>query len=639
MVSLSTAIASFPPALHASKIRFGLKGFPDGVNIVAMTPPFDLKPDESGSWFPKPGDGGLVTGLSPLSDPDDVWLSLRRQKLEPGQKEVEKKLNQNRAENVTKAYVDRLEFSDDVLKGFYHGVSNGRLWPLFHNYPKGCVAVENRTMQNYWQNYVEVNRAFAEEAFNNKNSWEFFNDYHFMLAPEMLRQQALRGHKDEKIAYYHHIPFPDMSILGLFPHAEELVKGLLGADLVGFQVPAYTTNFLKAVTEIFGHQAKVVNQQPALNQKGSPVKQNGVPLIESADVIYQGRRIHVGSYPFGLSRQAMQTKLKTIEKLREQLPTRDEFVDHLLRNFLSREHTPEALASLPNSPRQIGRLGVSVERMDYSKGILMHLKTIENLLDRDLQNKRQNPDYEFQYIGKSTFLQVAVIGNRSELQSYTDLQNEVKQKARQINEKFSRYSPRDGHGKLLWQPVALITQAVPNAMVLRLYQDADFALVTPHMDGMNVVAKEVAWVQDPALRLNPCLLIVSNNPGVTQQWEQNGALDSDSPFKIDYNPVQLYPQSLRKDGVSPSTIKQAEIAEDDRAAKDAADAIEAAFGLPPDEQWAYMNRLKQDVEAHPVEEWAAQLSNDFKQAAKNRNGLDALKFSANPFAASKRLVA
>ncbi|GAB6147653.1 bifunctional alpha,alpha-trehalose-phosphate synthase (UDP-forming)/trehalose-phosphatase [Stetteria hydrogenophila] len=267
----------------------------------------------------------------------------------------------------------------------------------------------------------------------------WIHDYHLMLLPEMLRREL---GEDASIGFFLHIPFPSSEIFKLLPWRTEILQGILGADLVGFHSYDYVRHFLSAVRSLLGLE-------------------NALGRIR-----FNGRIVLVDAFPMGIDFDGFTSAL-----------ARDE-VREKKRKY---ERIFEGL-----------HLILSVDRLDYTKGIPQRLKAYRVFLEK-------NPDY----IGKIVLV-LLVSPSRTGVREYVKLKREIDKLVGEINGKFST---------LNWNPIVYIYKYVPSEDLLALYQVADIALITPLRDGMNLVAKEyVAAKAD-----GNGVLILSENAGAAEE--------------------------------------------------------------------------------------------------------------------------
>ena len=315
----------------------------------------------------------------------------------------------------------RVWLSDDEVAGYYEGFANSALWPLCHLLTQHF---EPRTES--WESYRTVNdrfaRAVAEEVEDGTNATVWVQDYHFALVPAALRALV----PGIFVHQFWHIPFPPRDVFRLMPlgMATSLVRGLLGNDLLEFQTDRYARNFLDCVEE----------------------------LIPDAEVNADRVRVRIGDREVAVGAFPISIDVGEYERL-------------------ARRPEAELLASrLRERYAADGRqLAVSVDRVDYTKGIPERLRGLERLWE-------QNPGMR----EKVTFLFVAT-PSRTGIRAYQDLDETVKEGVRAINARFRTPG---------WTPVVLIAENVGADRLAGLYRAADLCIVSSLQDGMNLVAKE-----------------------------------------------------------------------------------------------------------------------------------------------------
>jgi len=300
---------------------------------------------------------------------------------------------------------------------YYLGFSNQFLWPLCHLRPD-----LTRVRSRYWERYRRVNRRFAEAVLDEVKGSDaavWFQDYHLALAPEFVRSRR----PDLSLAHFWHIPWPPIEIFRISPQAEYLLRGLLANDLVGFHLPSFADNFLHCAEELAGAEIDWERRTATLG----------------------GHTAHVRDFPISIDIDAF-VEAATVEDAPAQMERiRDRY--------------------LP----QGGKLGLGIDRLDYSKGLPQKFKALEFLWER-------YPEFR----EKFTFIQVAV-PSRSDIEAYDELAERVDRQAWHIN---------DLYGTDDWQPVHLLKQSVPQNRLALLYRMADICAVSSLQDGMNLVAKE-----------------------------------------------------------------------------------------------------------------------------------------------------
>lgn len=329
--------------------------------------------------------------------------------------------------------VSRLPLSADQVREFYHVTSKEAFWPILHAF---------KERYNYdpvdWTNFRAVNRRFAEAAAEEAapGALVWIHDYNLWLVPGYLR--AMRP--DLRIAFFHHTPFPSADMFNVLPWRKEIVQSLLCCDDVGFHIPRYAANFVSVARSVLDVDVSdYVDVPEKWISEGTALTERRVPL----SVSFEGRETQVSVTPVGVDTAFIQERATAPETAKRRAELRDELGE--------------------------AQLILSVGRTDYTKGGVQQLESFERILG-------DNPDLR----GKVRLMHVSVAANRN-MTAYEEIQNEVEQVAGRINGRF---------GTLGWQPVALISRAIPFTDLVAYYQAADVAWITPLADGMNLVCKE-----------------------------------------------------------------------------------------------------------------------------------------------------
>jgi trehalose 6-phosphate synthase/phosphatase len=302
---------------------------------------------------------------------------------------------------------------DDVAR-FYDGFCNGTLWPLLHYFP-ALVRLEERD----WAAYVRVNERFRDAVLEALEPGDtvWVHDYQLMLLPGLLRA----ARPDVPIAYFLHVPFPAFEVFRILPDAwsRALIHGVLGADVVGLHTLDYVRHFLRSAERLAGVET-------------------------SAGEVRHGSRVtSVDAFPIGID----------------------------FAKFATAAEQPDVTAALEALRGPLGerRVVLSVDRLDYTKGICGRLAAFELFLER-------SPAWR----GRVTLVVIAV-PSRERVESYQLMRTQIEQAVGRINGRF---------GSVAWAPVVYQFRALDFADLAALYLRADVALVTPLRDGMNLVAKE-----------------------------------------------------------------------------------------------------------------------------------------------------
>ena len=260
--------------------------------------------------------------------------------------------------------------AEDV-EGHYEGFSNGTLWPLYHD-----LVAKPEFHREWWDSYVEVNQRFADKAAElaNEGALVWVHDYQMQLVPQMLRQ--LRP--DLRIGFYLHIPFPPAELFQQLPWRRQLLEGLLGADLVGFQLPGGAANFVRLVRQRVGHKTH-------------------------RDLVYlpDGRTVRAAAFPISID----------------------------ARGFEELAQTPEVTARAKEIRSALGdprKIFLGVDRLDYTKGIYARLRAYAELIH----------DGHFD-VEDAVFVQVAV-PSREQVEEYKILRDEIDRLVGRINGDLGR---------------------------------------------------------------------------------------------------------------------------------------------------------------------------------------------------------
>jgi alpha,alpha-trehalose-phosphate synthase [UDP-forming] len=359
-------------------------------------------------WRPSPG--GLVTALEPvMREAHGVWIGW------PGSAGPAPE-----PFDVGGMHLVCVGLSADEVRDFYEGFSNGTLWPLYHD-----VIAPPEFRRSWWDAYVTVNRRFAETAARQAapGATVWVNDYQLQLVPGMLRE--IRG--DVRIGFFNHIPFPGYEIFAQVPWRRQIVEGLLGADLLGFQRQSDATNFLRACRRAAG-----------MTTRGSRVRippRSGRPA----------RDLQAGAFPVSIDSAAF---------------------GRLASRADVRERAAEIRGALGDP--EVVLLGV--DRLDYTKGIPHRLNAYGELLD---EGRLRSP---------GSVLILVAAPSRERVEHYRLLRDEVEVTVGRINGHHSELGAP--------APVHYLHQSYPREEMAALYLAADVMLVTSLRDGMNLVAKE-----------------------------------------------------------------------------------------------------------------------------------------------------
>lgn len=390
-----------------------------------------------GSFRVKASVGGLVSGLNPVLESlegegtERLWVGW------PGVAATKERQRDLRARLAEDFGARPVFLKKSTVKDFYRGFCNRTLWPLFHYFPT-YAEYRDRT----WRAYRRVNNAFAEAILEEARPGDavWVHDYHLMLLPELLRREL----PDAAIGYFHHVPFPSFEVYRLLPRAwgRAILEGVLGADLVGFHTYDYTRYFLRSLLRILGLED------------------------DRGEVNRDGRLVRVETVPMGVD-------YPRFVEAREEADVRRE----------RRRH---------GKTLEGQRVVLSIDRLDYTKGIGNRLEGFEEFLER-------YPDWR----GRVTLLLV-VVPSRTQVLEYKRMKRQIDQHVGRINGRF---------GDVTWTPILYQYTQLAFPTLAAFYGLADVALVTPLRDGMNLIAMEyVASRRDGA-----GVLILSEMAGAARE--------------------------------------------------------------------------------------------------------------------------
>jgi alpha,alpha-trehalose-phosphate synthase [UDP-forming] len=307
--------------------------------------------------------------------------------------------------------------SEAQVGGFYDGFANSALWPLCHLNLERTVFTPL-----HWRHYQEVNAHFATvvaDECGGKRALVWLQDYHLALCPALLRQRL----PDLAIMHFWHVPWPPWELYRACPWRRELLEGLLGNDLLGFHLAQYCHNFLECAERVLS---------ASVDYKAGVVE-------------YKGRETWVRPFPISID-YAWWTRLARGRRV--------------ARQIIRRRAHPDLAFPI---------LGLGVDRLDYTKGIVHRLAAIERFLEK-------YPAYQ----GRFGFVQIAV-PSRTQIEDYRRLKAQVEGAVARINARFGTETAK---------PIHYRYEHLEPAELVVYYRMADFAMVTSLHDGMNLVAKE-----------------------------------------------------------------------------------------------------------------------------------------------------
>jgi trehalose 6-phosphate synthase len=437
---------------------------------------------------------GLVTALEPvLKACGGTWIAHGSGDADREVVDVESKI---RVPPEEPQYVlKRVWLTKEEEKGYYYGFSNEGLWPLCHiAHTRPSFRAED------WGYYEAVNRKFAaatlEELEGAEEPLVLIQDYHFALLPRLIKEE----HPDARVALFWHIPWPNPESFSVCPWQRELLHGMLGADLIGFHIQFHCNNFLDTVDRAL--ESRIDWEHFAVKRGGQTTLVKPFPI----SIAFPG--------PSNAS----------------------------ARNNATRPNKESLLKDLGIKG---SHLGVGVDRIDYTKGILERFKAIERFLEK----------YPF-YQGEFTFVELGA-PSRIHIKEYHDLIAMVEVEVDRINWRFKTKE---------WQPIVFLKRHHSHEEIRPFYETADLCLVTSLHDGMNLVAKEYISARDD----ESGVLILSQFTGASRELRD----------ALIINPYDI---------------------------EEMAEAIHTALEMDPAEQKARMKGMRQALKNRNIYFWAADL--------------------------------
>jgi trehalose 6-phosphate synthase/phosphatase len=430
--------------------------------------------------------GGLVAALEAVSEEDYRlhWIGWPGSEVPlERQAEVERVLREEY--NASAIFM-----TADEAHGFYEGFSNSSLWPLLHYLPSYY-----RYEPQWWDDYRNINQRFADKVLQRASEQDIIwvHDYQLMLVPAMLKEAM----PSLRVGFFLHTPFPSYEIFRYHPKRTELAAGLLGADQLGFHTFGYMRHFRSCVLRLLGIESEITR------------------------IRHHGHDTCLGIYPIGINSDRFRTEMQTPE-FRSQLKA----------------------SRAANEGKQVV---LSVERMDYTKGILHRLSAIDLFLSQ----------YERRDSIKFIFVSVP---SREGVEQYQELRAEVEARVGRINGEYATV-----HNS----PIHFIHGSVSFTELCALYALADVGLITPLRDGMNLVAKEYVACQQE----KPGVLILSEFAGAAEEL---------------FNAIIVNPYD----------------------AKSVADSIVHALEMPEPERRSRMDPMRQRVMNFDARSWARSFIKD-----------------------------
>lgn len=402
---------------------------------------------------------GLVTALEPIMRAcSGTWIAHGAGNAD---REVVDKNDHIQVPPEDPSYqIRRVWLTKEEEQGYYYGFANEGIWPLCH-----IAHVRPVFRSQDWAQYVAVNEKFAntvvEEA-KTDNPVVLVQDYHFALLPKMIRERL----PNATVITFWHIPFPNPEVFSVCPWREEILDGLLGSSILGFHTRFHCNNFIDSVDRFL--ESRIDR--------------------ENSTITYKGDLTAVNQYPISIEYPVKWLKnQKSVSECRNHI---------------------RLLNSLPKDRM----IGIGIDRLDYTKGILERFLAVERLLE-----------LEPSWIGKFTFIQIAA-PSRSSLDQYQHFDADVRALASKINKRF---------GKEGYEPICLKVEHHEPSEVYEYYRGADLCFISSLHDGMNLVAKEFVASRDD----EQGVLILSQFTGAARELTEALIVN---PYNIDQCAAALH---------------------------------------------------------------------------------------------------
>jgi trehalose 6-phosphate synthase/phosphatase len=396
----------------------------------------------------------------------------------------------------------RIWLSDEEQEGYYYGLANEGLWPLCH-----ITFVRPTFRDADWQQYVAVNRKFADAIVKEAKTDEpivLVQDYHFALLPRMVRERLPKA----TVITFWHIPWPNAEVFGICPWREQILDGLLGSSVIGFHTQLHCNNFIESADRFM--ECHIDREQSTVSIGGHSAVVRPYP-------------ISIAWPPAPLESQAPVSECRAAVFARYNLPADT-------------------------------KLGVGVERFDFTKGIPDRFRAVEIFLEK-------HPEW----VGRFVFLQVAA-PTRDKLPAYRNIRKETEDAAARINARF---------GNENYRPIILEIRHHEPDQVYELFRAADLCIVSSLHDGMNLVAKEFVASRDD----EKGVLILSTFAGASRELME----------ALIVNPFD---------------------------ARSTANAIAIAIGMTPDQQADRMRVMRDVVSENNIYYWAGRMLLDASRLRK-----------------------
>ena len=460
-----------------------------------------------------PSVGGLATGMKSVhAEGNGIWIGWSG----IPENELSSELSNEVQSKIRNEKCVSVPLTNQDIEEYYEGFSNRALWPLFHYFME-----YSKFEQKEWEAYKRVNEKFAEVVIDNLEDGDtvWVHDYQLLLLPQLIKDRK----PNTTIGFFLHIPFPSYEIFRTFPWREEILTGMLGADLLGFHTYDYERHFLSSVKRILRLD------------------------VQFNEISYHDRIIKVDSFPMGIDY--------------------DKFYNAALEHHNESREKSDLRKRLEEHITEDKKLILSIDRMDYTKGIPNRIKAFEYFLDT-------YPEYK-----EKVRLVMLAVPSRSNVPQYQKLKRETDELVGRINGKFATVS---------WTPIWYFYRSLPFDDLIDLYISSDVALITPIRDGMNLVAKEYV-----ATRTNGNgVLILSEMAGASKEMNES--------LLINPNSYEAFAVNLKR-----------------------------ALTMPLEEQKTRMKFLQKRLKRYDVEKWADEFLKSLESTKNVKNQKVTKKLSSD----------
>jgi len=464
----------------------------------------------------EPSVGGLATGMRSIHEAYESqwigWNGLAEDNLTKSLKEkVDKAVEKEKCLGVP--------LNEKEIDLYYYGFSNKTIWPLFHYFTEFA-----EFKKEYWNAYLEVNQKFADVITQHCSSGDtiWIHDYQLLLLPKMIKEKC----PDISIGFFLHIPFPSYEIFRILPWRTELIEGMLGADLIGFHTYDYERHFFSSVRRLLGYEVNFNK----INLNTRIAKGDSFPMGIDYDKFHKAAIAH--------NNKSIRDKSEIQQQLEKQIL---------------------------NSPDL--KLILSIDRLDYTKGIAKRLYAFEYFLDK-------YPEFQ----EKVTLVMLAV-PSRTNVEQYQKMKSEIDELVGRINGRFATIN---------WSPVWYFYRSMPFDNLVDLYTSCEIALLTPIRDGMNLVAKEFV-----ASKID--------KKGVLILSEMAGAVKEMSEALL----------------INPQNYEQI------------ADTLKKAIEMPEQEQIERNTIMQNRLKRYNIDKWATEFLNSLNKAREDKDKYIAKKITSS----------